>query len=299
MKKITIIILTCLISATAFQSCVIEESDYRSTSDKPFNIFSYWRYGFSEAQMCFPNVAFNFNTWLEASEVDRDSISKLYFPKYVIRGNEDGSWSLLRNGVEAYNIVTNGQSLSDVGASWILRAYYSEEEELTVNSSLGYTFNDNVSFNNPVETAAVTCSAPGKWVVDVNKPEDLVLGEYPNFLLVTISTPNLVSISDLRDGGYYIEGCGQFEFLKRYCYDENDPEFQTVKLYFQTEEPLYCDGKYVWNAGTVNISANNGEVDTLNRTEEVKAEFLPIDATRGHTVRLIFHGNEHIMAYGH
>lgn len=297
MKKITTIIFACLISAASFQSCVVEESDYqKDTLTRSSGIFNYWRYGFCNAQMRFPNVAFNFNTWLSAPEQDRDSISKLYFPNYSIRDNGDGSWSLNYNGQEAYNIVTNGQSLSDVGASWTLKSFLIEND-FSSNLHLGYSYNKDVSFNRPFTTAVVTCSSPAEWTVSVNSPNSIVLGSSPNFLSVTLSTPDLTTIRDLRQGGYYISGSGQFEFENGSLYEETDLDYKTVKMYFQIEEPLYCDGRYVWGAGKLNIVVNNGEEGSQYRSEEVKAELLSVMEPGTYRVRLLFHDQENWWTY--
>ena len=77
MKRITFVIATCLLAAMSFNSCVVEESDRKDQSgtEKAYQMFMYWRYGYSNTQMRLANVAFNFNAWLSAPENSRDSVA--------------------------------------------------------------------------------------------------------------------------------------------------------------------------------------------------------------------------------
>ncbi len=298
MKRITFIIATCLLAAMSFNSCVVEESDRwdQSGTQKAYHMFMYWRYGYSNTQMRFANVAFNFNAWLSAPESARDSVALLYFKDYNIRDNGNGSWSILSQYNEIYTIETQNKLLSEPGAAWTVT-----EKERVLNympvASPGYNeYNAMYDFSSSSVTATVLCLSQGQWKVKINDyaPEDVgLLGGPTPHLAVTLSTPDQSVINDLREGGYYISGHGCFEFAQ-YEYPVNDDVSNVVALYFNIEEPLLCDGQDTWSEGNMNIVVYNGETNSPEyKTENVNVKFTVTAGQNISTHYAILHYYEH------
>ena len=299
MKRITFIIATCLLAAMSFNSCVVEESDRldQSGTQKAYQMFMYWRYGYSNTQMRFANVAFNFNAWLSAPESARDSVALIYFKDYNIRDNGNGSWSILQQYKEIYTIETQNKLFSEPGAAWTVT-----EKERVLNympiSSPGYNaYNEMYDFSSSQVTATVLCMSQGQWKVKINDydPEDVgLLGDPTPHLSVTLSTPDQSVIRDLREGGYYISGHGCFEFAQ-YAYPVNDNVSNVVALYFNIEEPLLCDGQDTWSEGNMNIVVYNGESigSPDYKTENVNVKFTVTAGQNISTHYAILHYYEH------
>lgn len=277
MKKIFSIMIISLLAIGSFVGCTVEKSDYAKNNPmkQAYSIFQYWQYGLCNTQMRFANVVFNFNTWLSADEGAKDSLAQKYFKDITIRENGGGSWSLLSKGVEKCVIETNNQNLSDVGAQWTVT-----EKEVLVNyipNSGNHGFNSMYNFTSNATTATVKCLQQGSWFVNVNfnpAVDSLILGGPKPHLSVVYATPDYSVIRDLRDGNFIMTGDGFFTFasMPPYYSDENQ---EVVGLYFQIEEPLFCNGKDTWNAGVSNISVVKGSYDTASPEEvTVKAEFL-------------------------
>lgn len=260
MKRITFVIATCLLAAMSFNSCVVEESDRKDQSgtEKAYQMFMYWRYGYSNTQMRLANVAFNFNAWLSAPENSRDSVALIYFKDYNIRDNGNGSWIILHQYKEIYTIETQNKLLSEPGAAWKVT-----EKERVLNympvASVGY--NEMYDFSSSPVTANVSCLAQGQWKVNINdwEPGDYLDDGVPMpHLSVTLSAADQSVIQDLREGDYYISGHGCFEFA-RYAYPVGNDVPNVVALYFNIDEPLLCDGQDTWSDGNMNIVVYNGE----------------------------------------
>lgn len=308
MKRITFIIATCLLAAMSFNSCVVEESDHldQSGTQKAYHMFMYWRYGYSNTQMRFANVAFNFNAWLSAPESARDSVALIYFKDYNIRDNGNGSWTIIHQYKEIYTIETQNKLLSDPGAAWTVT-----EKERVLNympvASPGYNaYNEMYDFSSSSVTATVLCLSQGQWKVKINdwEPGQYLDGGVPTpHLSVTLNTLDHSVISDLREGGYYISGHGCFEFAQ-YAYQVNDNVSNVVALYFNIEEPLFCDGQDTWSEGNMNIVAFNGEsVGAPDyKTENVNVKFT-MKAGQGtseslHYAILHYYDHEASWSYG-
>lgn len=308
MKRITFIITTCLLAAISFNSCVVEESDRldQSGTEKAYQMFMYWRYGYSNTQMRFANVAFNFNAWLSAPESARDSVALIYFKDYNIRDNGNGSWSILQQYKEIYAIETQNKLLSEPDAAWTVT-----EKERVLNympvASPGYNeYNAMYDFSSSQVTATVLCLSQGQWKVKINDydPEDVgLLGGPTPHLSVTLSTPEQYVIRDLREGGYYISGHGCFEFAQ-YAYPVNDNVSNVVALYFNIEEPLFCDGQDTWSEGNMNIVVYNGEsVGSPDyKTENVNVKFTVTtnsqETIQTHYAVLHYYDHEARWSYG-
>lgn len=302
MKRWMSIIATALLLLPLANSCVVESTDYDETlaTKEAYHIFSYWRYGLRYGEMRFANVAFNFNVWLAASENERLAVASLYFPHYTIQCTDEvnGKWMLSRNGQEAYEIVTNNRFLSEPGAEWTMRSFLQGYEP--GNSMVdGVPYTGHTSFDSPVTPAIVACTAPGRWRVDVDPVEEGYLGS-PRYLSLTLYTPDQSVIRNLRDGGYYVEGRGYIDFQKNQYYDEYATESQFVTMFFQVEEPLFCDGWDVWNDGKLNIVVNGGRGRDGNPLPEqtVQAQFLPDGDIQHRKVRLSFYNHVADWPYG-
>lgn len=306
MKRITFIIATCLLAAMSFNSCVVEESDHldQSGTQKAYHMFMYWRYGYSNTQMRFANVAFNFNAWLSAPESARDSVALIYFKDYNIRDNGNGSWTIIHQYKEIYTIETQNKLLSDPGAAWTVT-----EKERVLNympvASPGYNaYNEMYDFSSSSVTATVLCLSQGQWKVKINdwEPGQYLDGGVPvPHLSVTLSTPDQSVIRDLREGGYYISGHGCFEFAQ-YEYPINDDVSNAVALYFNIEEPLLCDGKDTWSEGNMNIVVYDGESigSSEYKTENVKVKFTVAagQSASTHYAILKYYEHEARWSYG-
>lgn len=299
MKRITFIIATCLLAALSFNSCVVEESDRldQSGTEKAYQMFMYWRYGYSNTQMRFANVAFNFNAWLSAPESARDSVALIYFKDYNIRDNGNGSWTIIHQYKEIYTIETQNKLLSDPGAVWTVTEKERISNYMPV-ASPGYNeYNAMYDFSSSSVTATVLCMSQGQWKVKINDydPEDVgFLGGPTPHLAVTLSTPDQSVINDLREGGYYISGHGCFEFAQ-YEYPINDDVSNAVALYFNIEEPLWCDGQDTWSEGNMNIVVYNGESigSPDYKTENVNVKFTVTAGQNISTHYAILHYYEH------
>lgn len=304
MKRITFIIATCLLAAMSFNSCVVEESDRKDQSgtEKAYQMFMYWRYGYSNTQMRLANVAFNFNAWLSAPENSRDSVALIYFKDYIIRDNGNGSWTILHQYKEIYTIDTQNKLLSEPGAAWTV----TEKERISNYMPVGsYGYNEMYDFSSSSVVATVSCLAQGQWRVKINDWEPgEYLGDSPvPHLSVILSTPDQSVINDLRKGDYYISGHGCFEFPK--CpYPVNDDKSNVVAIYFNVEEPLYCDGQDVWGEGNMNIVVYNGEPvgSSEYQTEAVNVKFM-VNAEQGtsesfHYALLRYYDHEAMWSYG-
>ena len=263
-----------LLAIGSFVGCTVEGSDYYKNNPmkNAYRIFQYWQYGMCNSQMRFANVAFNFNTWLSADEGAKDSIAQKYFKDVTIRENGGGSWSLLVKGVEKCVIETNNRNLSDMGARWTVT-----EKEILVNyiPNGNLDLNGMYGFTSKATTATVECQKPGSWFVNVNynpETDSLMLGGPAPHLSVVYTTPDQSVICDLRDGNYTMTGHGYFEFAQLPSYYSN-AEQEVVGLYFQIEEPLFCNGKDTWNEGVSNITVSTGYGPSY-KNETVKAEFL-------------------------
>lgn len=308
MKRITFFIATCLLAAMSFNSCVVEETDRldQSGTQKAYQMFLYWRYGYSNTQMRFANVAFNFNAWLSAPESARDSVAHLYFKDYVLRDNGNGSWTILHQYKEIYTIETQNKQLSEPGAAWTVTEKERISDYMPVASPGYNAYNAMYDFSSSSVTATVLCLSQGQWKVKINDydPEDLgFLGGPTPHLSVTLSTLDHSVINDLREGGYYISGHGCFEFAQ-YAYQVNDNVSNVVALYFNIEEPLFCDGQDTWSEGNMNIVAFNGEsVGAPDyKTENVNVKFT-MKAGQGtseslHYAILHYYDHEASWSYG-
>ena len=304
MKRITFIIATCLLAAMSFNSCVVEETDRsdQSGTEKAYQMFMYWRYGYCNTQMRFANVAFNFNAWLSAPESSRDSVALIYFKDYIIRDNGNGSWTILHQYKEIYTIDTQNKLLSEPGAAWTV----TEKERISNYMPVGsYGYNEMYDFSSSSVVATVSCLAQGQWRVKINDWEPgEYLGDSPvPHLSVILSTPDQSVINDLRKGDYYISGHGCFEFSK--CpYPVNEDKSNVVAIYFNVEEPLYCDGQDVWGEGNMNIVVYNGEPvgSSEYQTEAVNVKFM-VNAEQGtsesfHYALLRYYDHEAMWSYG-
>lgn len=299
MKRITFIIATCLLAAMSFNSCVVEETDRldQSGTQKAYQMFLYWRYGYSNTQMRFANVAFNFNAWLSAPESARDSVAHLYFKDYVLRDNGNGSWTILHQYKEIYTIETQNKQLSEPGAAWTVTEKERISNYMPVASPGYNTYNAMYDFSSSSVTATISCLAQGEWKVNINDWEP---GEYLDdgvpvpHLSVNLSTPDHSVINDLREGGYYISGHGCFEFAQ-YAYPVNDDVSNVVALYFNIEEPLWCDGQDTWREGNMNIVVYNGESigSPDYKTENVNVKFTVTAGQNISTHYAILHYYEH------
>lgn len=304
MKRITFIIATCLLAAMSFNSCVVEETDRsdQSGTEKAYQMFMYWRYGYCNTQMRFANVAFNFNAWLSAPESSRDSVALIYFKDYIIRDNGNGSWTILHQYKEIYTIDTQNKLLSEPGAAWTV----TEKERISNYMPVGsYGYNEMYDFSSSSVVATVSCLAQGQWRVKINDWEPgEYLGDSPvPHLSVILSTLDHSVINDLREGGYYISGHGCFEFAQ-YAYPVNDNVSNVVALYFNIEEPLFCDGQDVWGEGNMNIVVYNGEPvgSSEYQTEAVNVKFM-VNAEQGtsesfHYALLRYYDHEAMWSYG-
>ena len=163
----------------------------------------------------------------------------------------------------------------------------------------GVSYIGHTSFDSPVTPAIVACTAPGRWRVDVDPVEEGYLGS-PRYLALTLYTPDQSVLRDLRDGGYYVEGRGCIDFQKNEYYDEYSTESQFVTMFFQVEEPLFCDGWDVWNDGKLNIVVNGGRGrdGDLLQEQTVQAQFLPDGDVQHRKVRLSFHNHVADWPYG-
>lgn len=305
MKRITFIIATCLLAAMSFNSCVVEESDRldQSGTQKAYQMFMYWRYGYSNTQMRFANVAFNFNAWLSAPESARDSVAHLYFKDYVLRDNGNGSWSILHQYKEIYTIETQNKLLSEPGAAWTVTEKERVSNYMPVASPGYNAYNAMYDFSSSSVTATVSCLAQGQWKVSINdwEPGEYLDGGPVPHLSVTLSTADHSVIHDLREGGYYISGHGCYEFAQ-YAYPVNDNVSNVVALYFNIEEPLFCDGQDTWSEGNMNIVVYNGEPigSPEYKTENVNVKFT-VKAGQEistHYAILQYYEHEALWSYG-
>jgi hypothetical protein len=280
-----------LLAIGSFVSCTVEPSDYskKNPMKHAYSIFQYWQFGLCNTQMRFANVAFNFNTWLSADEGAKDSIAQQYFKDVTIRENGGGSWSLLVKGVEKCVIETNNQSLSAMGARWTVT-----EKEILANyiPNGNFDFYRMYGFTSNATTATIECQKQGSWFVNVNynpETDSLMLGGPAPHLSVVYATPDQSVICDLRDGNYSINGHGCFEF-NALPYGEDQ---EVVALYFQIEEPLFCNRQDAWNEGVSNITVSTGYGPSY-KNETVKAEFLPKEKP---TVKLYAYNRWAICTY--
>ena len=299
MKRICFIITTCLLAAASFNSCVMESSDYTIVrgTEKAYQMFRYWRYGYSNTQMRFANVAFNFNAWLSAPESARDSVAYVYFKDYTIRDNGNGSWSLLYQYREAYKIETHNKLLSEPGAAWTVTEKERVSDYMPLYSN-GY--NEMYDFQTSPVTATISCPLQGQWTVKINDSEDVVLGGPVAHLSVILSTPDQSVIQDLREGGYNISGHGYFEFA-RYPYTVSSDVPNVVGLYFNITEPLYCDGQDRWSEGALTINVNNGETGPDYKSETTDVKFTvtaaPGSTTSSHYAVIHYYDREAMWQY--
>jgi len=276
---------------TAFVGCKVEDSDYNVAMpmERACNIFAHWQYAYANTQMRFANVVFNFNAWLTADMGDRDSIQKLYFDGMTIRDNGDGTWTLLSANKEKCVINTNNKPLDVLGTFWEIT-----ERERMVN----YVPNLFVAHWFPIKmedfstkTAKVICVGAGEWMVRINTDQfdETTVGGPTPYLAVELSTPDHTVIRDLRDGGYTIVGSGRFSFSGYPYEDTPSGTVLPASLDFSIDEPLYCDGRDVWNGGSFGIEVSRQLEDGTEQTESVRADFLP--QNNPHLVRLSYYGN--------
>ena len=298
MKRITFIIAVCLLAAMSFNSCVVEESDRldQSGTQKAYQMFMYWRYGYSNTQMRFANVAFNLNAWLSAPESARDSVAHLYFKDYVLRDNGNGSWSILHQYKEIYTIETQNKLLSEPGAAWTVMEKERVSNYMPVASPGYNAYNAMYDFSSSSVTATVLCLAQGQWKVKINdwEPGEYLDGGPVPHLSVTLNTADQSVIHDLREGGYNISGHGCFEFAQ-YAYPVDDDVSNVVALYFNIEEPLLCDGQDTWSEGNMNIAVYNREPigSPEYKTENVNVKFTVTAGQNISTHYAILHYYEH------
>lgn len=313
MKRITFIIATCLLAAMSFSSCVVEESDRldQSGTQKAYQMFMYWRYGYSNTQMRFANVAFNFNAWLSAPESARDSVALIYFKDYDIRDNGNGSWSILHQDKEIYTIETHNQLLSEPGVAWAVTEkkrvlnYIPGAARPEYNEVYNSGYNEFYNFSSSSVTAHISCLAQGQWKVKINdwEPGEYLDGGPVPHLSVTLSTPDQSVIHDLREGGYNISGHGCFEFA-RYAYPVDDDVSNVVALYFNVEDPLLCDGQDTWSDGNMNIVVYNGEPigSPEYKTETTNVKYIvtaaPGSSTPSHYANIHYYEHEAMWSYG-
>ena len=291
MKKISTILVLCLVALTTIVGCKVEDSDYNVAKpmERACNIFAHWQYAYANTQMRFANVAFNFNAWLTADTDTRDSIQKLYFNGMTIRDNGDGSWTLLSANKEKCTINTHNRTLDVFGAKW----------EVTERERVGnYVPNLFVNHWFPIKmedfstkTAVVSFVEVGKWSVNINAEqfEETTIGGPTPYLSVELSTPDHTVIRDLRDGGYTITGSGKFSFVGYPYEDASSDIVPSSSLFFNIDEPLYCDGRDVWNGGKLKIEVSRQLENGTMQMECVGAEFLP--QNNPYLVRLNYNGN--------
>ena len=169
-------------------------------------------------------------------------------------------------------------------------------------ASPGYNaYNAMYDFPSTPMKATISCPLQGQWTVKINDSENVVLGGPVAHLSVILSTPDQSVIQDLREGGYYISGHGCFEFA-RYAYPVNDNVSNVVALYFNIEDPLFCDGQDIWNEGNMNIVVYNGEPigSPEYKTENVNVKFT-VKAGQEistHYAILQYYEHEALWSYG-
>lgn len=287
----------------SFNSCVVEESDRLDLTgtQKAYQMFMYWRYGYSNTQMRFANVAFNFNTWLSAPDASRDSVAYAYFRDYVLRDNGNGSWSILHQYREIYTIETQDKLLSEPGATWTVTEKERVSNYMPVASPGYNAYNAMYDFSSSPVKATISVASSGQWTVEINDydPADTdYLGGPAPHLSVTLSTPDQSVIRDLREGGYYISGHGYFEFAK-YSYSVSDDVSNAIAVYFNMEEPLWCDGQDTWSEGNMNMVVYNGET-VESKTENVNVKFTVTNGQEisTHYAILQYYAHEAMWSYG-
>ena len=94
MKKIQFIIILTI--TVLLSGCTVEKNDLKN--GKGASAAAYWLDATEEVLMRCPDVAFKFNTWLNAPDDQKDSIKHLYFPNYEIQERPDNRWFFYLNG---------------------------------------------------------------------------------------------------------------------------------------------------------------------------------------------------------
>lgn len=247
MKKtiLQVLVITLLMS---FTGCMIESGDDidGNVTEKGLELCHYWDNTLNAGVLAKVEKAFNLNAYLTASEAGKTLIEDLYFSDYKIRQIDSTQWSLIEQQTTRYRFNTNGKSLSEIGAKWIVISYYNAYYGTEPTSINSYT---------------IECTGASIWKITTTDSD-------PFYVDYTLTTDTL--IETLTSASYTLEGSSFLYYSTYYdCPDCYNPE-TNAEIYIDATitEPIHKTPQG-YSSGKINLTATNN----ANQEIETTAEF--------------------------
>lgn len=193
---------------------------------------------------------FQINRWIDGNDSVRRAIEDQYFTYQKIRYDGDGIYGVYYGANRLYAINTQGASLSDNGADWIITTLqpYRADPYLIAIPEFAIS-RDSCSLH-------IRNAGNGFWNIELD-----TASFYGSTSNLRISFPNGIEWSDFSDAQYALEGNG--------CYAFKGSSNEEIFLHYQIDETL-SRGTSWWEAGTLTLCASTAGEDDIN----VKTIFL-------------------------
>ena len=207
MKKIQFIIILTI--TVLLSGCTVEKNDLKN--GKGASAAAYWLDATEEVLMRCPDVAFKFNTWLNAPDDQKDSIKNLYFPNYEIQERPDNRWFFYLNGRRIFGINTHGDyTLNRPNVSWQIgwdtMAYSSTPFHTTYLNSC------SMSLSRLNGSDTWTIHAQPMWA---EHPD-----YFPWFTMLELTFPDNSVPASLTGQDFTLAGEGAYHFLAKRDHDK-------------------------------------------------------------------------------
>jgi len=215
-----------------------------NVTEKGFELCHYWDNTLNSEVITTVEKAFNLNAYIVAPEAGKPLIEDLYFPYYKIRQIDSTQWTLIEQQATRYRFITNGKTLSEIGAEWIITSY-KDASQLEILSS--YT---------------MECTGLSTWHITTTNSD-------PFYVNYTLTTDTMVET--LTSEPYTLEGSSFLSYSTYYGYASYDYYYANnadVFIDATITEPIHKTPQG-YSSGKINIKATNN----ANQEIETTAEF--------------------------
>jgi len=246
MRKIIIHLFVATIILTSFTSCMIESGDDLdgNVTEKGFELCHYWDNNLNSDVIATVEKAFNLNAYITAPEAGKTLIEDLYFPYYKIRQIDSIQWTLIEQQYTRYRFNTNGKTLSEIGAQWIITSYKnSDASELEILNSY-----------------SIECTGASTWHITTTNSDPF----YVNYTITTDSmVETLASEPYTLEGSSFLYYSTYYGYSYDYSYENNTDVFIDATI----TESIHKTAQG-YSSGKINLKATNNADQEIETTAE-------------------------------
>ncbi|MDD2203949.1 MAG: hypothetical protein PHU62_01575 [Bacteroidales bacterium] len=240
MKRNNIIIISLFSLVLVMLSSCVEEKRQDDLTKRGQEIFNVWNYIISENIENNSNIAFVFNTYLEAandSVAESIRVNDINNAYIINQDNQENVWLIMDNNVVYYKIITNGKTLSEINAEW----------NITINRVPYYS-----CLYGGKKYVKITHNNATTWDISVTNSLNAL-----SYINVAIINPEMFVPSTIFNTDFYMTGCGHIAVEPEFHCDESICDGDNVFMDFNITSTLQHKFYKVFTDGNIDLSVVN------------------------------------------